>query len=111
MPVIEGFVPTRLFTLVRFGMWDDVLQLPEPAADLLYAKAMRHYGRGLALIEKKQLDAAQHELQQLEEVQATIPPDRLAGRHPMVNLVGIAADIVAGKLSAVQASRTTRLRD
>jgi tetratricopeptide (TPR) repeat protein len=80
MPVIEGFVPTRLFTLVRFGMWDDVLQLPEPAADFLYARAMRHYARGLALIEKKQLDAAQKELQQLEEVQATIPPDRLAGR-------------------------------
>ncbi|HEY4309589.1 MAG TPA: hypothetical protein VGN12_09090 [Pirellulales bacterium] len=102
MPVIEGFIPTRLFTLVRFGMWDDVLQLPEPAADFLYARAMRHYARGLALIEKKQLDAAQKELQQLEEVQGTIPSDRLAGRHSMVNLVGIATDIVAGKLSAAQ---------
>ena len=65
MPMIEGFVPTRLFTLVQFGMWDEVLQMPAFPPDFLYATAMRHYGRGLALVHHQKLDDAQKELKSL----------------------------------------------
>ena len=100
--MIEGFVPTRLFTLVRFGMWDDVLQAPQPPGEFPYATAMRHYARGLTFVEKQRLDDARQELTALREVHATIPADRLAGRHPMVNLVEIAARILEAKVAAAQ---------
>lgn len=102
MPMIEGFVPTRLFTLVQFGMWDEVLNAPAPSADFFYATSMRHYGRGLAFVHQKKLDNAQQELKSLREVQATIPEESVAGRHPMVKLVAIAGDILEGKLAAAR---------
>ena len=102
MPTIEGFVPTRLFTLVRFGLWDDVLQSPQPPAEFPYATAMRHYSRGLAFVDRQRLDDARLELKALREVHGTIPADRLAGRHPMVNLVEIATRILEAKLAAAQ---------
>ena len=111
MPMIEGFVPTRLFTLVQFGMWDEVLQLPTFPPDFLYATAMRHYGRGLALVHHRKFDEAQKELKSLRDVQATIPEDRVAGRHPMVKLVTIAGDILAGKLAATQGNDKEKINE
>jgi hypothetical protein len=49
----QDWLSTLLFAQVRFGRWQDVLATPEPAADQLYARALWHYARGLAL-------AAQH---------------------------------------------------
>ena len=102
MPMIEAFVPTRLFTLVRFGMWDDVLQVPAPPADFPYATGIWHFARGVALVETNRPDEAEAELKQLREIHATIPPERLAIRHPMVNLLEIALEILDGKLAAKQ---------
>src|SRR4029453_13922973 len=33
---LEAFLPMRLHVLIRFGMWDDILALPLPAAPELY---------------------------------------------------------------------------
>jgi len=100
MPMIEGFYPTRLFTLVRFGLWDEILQSAAPPDDLLYSVAMQHYARGVAYVETKRAPEAREELQKLKEAHAAIPADRLAARHPMVNLVAIAVEILEGKLAA-----------
>jgi tetratricopeptide (TPR) repeat protein len=102
MPMIEAFVPTRLFTLVRFGMWDDVLKNPAPPDDFPYATGIWHFARGMAMAETDRADDARAELEQLREIHATIPPERLAIRHPMVNLLEIAAEILDGKLAAKQ---------
>ena len=114
MPMIEAFVPTRLFTLVRFGMWDEALQAPAPPADFPYATGMRHFARGMALVETGRIDDAQAEIRALREIHTTIPPERLAVRHPMVDLLGIALDIVEGKAAARQGrtdEAVTRLKN
>ena len=48
MPMLEYFAPTLSFALVRFGHWDEVLEVPAPPADLAYSTAMWSYARGVA---------------------------------------------------------------
>ncbi|WP_207504550.1 tetratricopeptide repeat protein [Telluribacter humicola] len=54
---------------LKFSLWDEVLRMAQ--ADTLrlkYPVAIRHYARGLALLEKGQTDKAKAELAQLEKL-------------------------------------------
>jgi hypothetical protein len=58
MGVAQHFLMQPAFAQVRFGAWDDILEYPEPDADLLYARAVWHYARGRALLGNGDLDGA-----------------------------------------------------
>ncbi len=60
--------PTLIFSLVRFGRWDEVLEQSMPSADRLYENAMRHYARGLAFLRKNKLNEAEDEASKLNEI-------------------------------------------
>jgi tetratricopeptide (TPR) repeat protein len=45
---LDGFMPTPLHVLVRFGHWDEILAEPRPAEHLPYSRATWHYARGIA---------------------------------------------------------------
>jgi tetratricopeptide (TPR) repeat protein len=102
MPMIEAFVPTRLFTLVRFGQWDDVLKAPVPPVDFKYSRAIWHYARGMALVETNRANDAEVELKSLAEIHAATPEDSRAMRHRMVDLLAIARATLEGKIAAKQ---------
>jgi tetratricopeptide (TPR) repeat protein len=59
-----------LLTMVRFGRWDAVLAEPEPAADLVYPRALRHYARALAFVARKDLAGAERERLALRALRA-----------------------------------------
>jgi tetratricopeptide (TPR) repeat protein len=65
MVSVERLRPTLLFAFVRFERWDDVMALPKPADEQLYARAMWHYGRGLARLHTAGTDAATADLHAL----------------------------------------------
>lgn len=46
LATLQHYWITPLYGLVRFGRWDEVLAWPEPADDLVYPRAVRHYARG-----------------------------------------------------------------
>jgi len=74
--------PTNtIAVLTRFGRWDEVLTLPEPAHDgrneVHNAHAVRgfwHFARGTAFAGKRQVDKAQDELKALQAEAASAPP-------------------------------------
>ncbi|MBI2823298.1 MAG: hypothetical protein HYX69_01255 [Planctomycetia bacterium] len=100
MPMIEAFVPTRLFTSLRFGLWDEVLAAPPPSTELRYATGIWHYARGIALAETAKLDDASGELKQLREIQSATPADTMFMRHSVAHLLSIATGTLAGKIAA-----------
>ncbi|MFI5171607.1 MAG: hypothetical protein ACHQFW_04410 [Chitinophagales bacterium] len=53
-------------TMVRFGMWDEILKEPEP--ELIYLKCIWHYSRGMAYTGKNNLVEAENELRILNEL-------------------------------------------
>lgn len=61
IPGVEIFVPTLIYTQLRFGKWDDVLAQPAPDASLHFATAMWHYGRARANAAKGDIAKAKAE--------------------------------------------------
>ncbi|MFW6054280.1 MAG: tetratricopeptide repeat protein [Thermodesulfobacteriota bacterium] len=68
LATLQHYWTTPLYALVRFGHWDEVLAWAEPAEDLVYPRAVRHYARGMAYTRKRDLKKADQELQRLDEL-------------------------------------------
>lgn len=67
-PFLEDYLPTPLFTLLRFGRWDQVLGEPAPGESLSYATAVWHYARGIAHARLGNLEEAGAEYAALEAI-------------------------------------------
>jgi tetratricopeptide (TPR) repeat protein len=102
VPALEDFAPTGLFTLVRFGKWDEVLTVSKPPAELAYTNVVWHYARGMAFAATKRPDEAQQELKALTGLVGSIPEDRVMGGSRVVDLAKIAEGVLAGEIAARQ---------
>ncbi|MGH8662936.1 MAG: hypothetical protein ACREUX_01600, partial [Burkholderiales bacterium] len=58
----QNHLTRHLQLKVRFGLWDEILQVKGPQADLKHASAMWHYARGRAHAAKGMIAAAQSDL-------------------------------------------------
>jgi tetratricopeptide (TPR) repeat protein len=99
MPMIEGFLPTRLYALIQFEKWDEILKEPKPAPEFTLASGMWHYARGKAFATKGQAGAARQEQIGLQQNLAATPQNQLAMRHSVVRLLGLASRDLAGAVS------------
>ena len=68
VPMIEGMLSAPIYTLVRFGRWEDALDEPEPDARLPLARAMWHYARGMANASLNRTDDATLDLRDLFKI-------------------------------------------
>ena len=100
MPMVEGFFPTYLFALVRFGKWQDILKQPAPPADLKYSTGMWHYARGWAFAATKQGDKAAAEQAKLADIAAVTPPDLRIMMNSGAALLMLASKVLAGEIAA-----------
>ena len=102
LSTLQHFWITPMYALVRFGHWDDILAVPEPAEDLVYPRGVWHYARGMAFTRKGAFRRAEGELAALEAL-ADDPRlewvtvwDINKGRH----ILEIATHALAGELAA-----------
>jgi tetratricopeptide (TPR) repeat protein len=103
--LVEGhrFRPILILTLARFGHWDGVLSQPQPSADHLYETAMWRYGRGLALIAKRQLDDAASELAALNQIAESKEGQSIESPvFPPARLIQISRHSLAGELAGAR---------
>jgi tetratricopeptide (TPR) repeat protein len=99
MPMAEWFTPTRLYVLVRFHKWQEILDAPEPPSTLHLAHAAWRFSRGMAQAGLKNLDAASSERDALaREVQA-IPADTPFGFNTAGALFGIASNVLDASIA------------
>jgi tetratricopeptide (TPR) repeat protein len=99
---LQHFMTIPLYTQALFGDWDAILNEPAPASDLLYANAVRHYARGLALVRKGRTDEAKQELTKLEQYRDHPSVAKLSvfDLNPVPQLLAIGADTLRGELAA-----------
>ncbi len=95
---IEGFLPTPLHVLVRFGKWQEVLAEPEPGAAFPGTRAFWHYARGLAFSALGRLDEAAAEQAALETAYAAVPENYTIGNNPTRTVLDIARAMLSGVL-------------
>ncbi len=64
---IQYIQMTPVLVYVRFGKWDELLQLPQPDKSHTFSNIMYHFGRGFAFANQKKFDSAGSELDKLRE--------------------------------------------
>lgn len=104
MAVAQHFLMQPAFARVRFGAWNDILNAPEPDADLLYARGVWHYARGRALLGNGDIEGAAAEGQKLAALRANPSMAELLffGRDKGDDLLAVAELVLAGEIDAAR---------
>lgn len=99
---LQHFSLLPLYTKALFGEWDAILNEPAPADDLIYPIGIWHYARGLALLRKGDIEAAQSELARLEQSieDPAIAELTIFDLNSVKRLLQIGANILHGELAA-----------
>jgi len=121
LPLTAGFRMVPYYALTRFGRWDEMLSEPEPPAFSAVLRAVWHYARGLALVAKNQIPAAEQELRRLivllgdPSMQATLFSPNTAAAILAPAPAVLAGEIAAARgdydLAIAQLDRAVRLED
>jgi tetratricopeptide (TPR) repeat protein len=101
---LQHYYSIPLYTLTRFGKWDEILAEPAPADDLKYPTGVWHYARGTALTAKGQLQEAARELEHLQAIAADPALEKVTiwDINTTGSLLKIASEVLTGKLAAKQ---------
>ena len=99
--LFETFLSQPLYTMTRFGQWEQILAEPKPMESARFMTGVWHYSRGLAYLYTDEKRKAKKELKGLQKIlqQADIYeyPASLNGAG---KLLLIAENILAGELAA-----------
>lgn len=101
-PHLLSAVP--MFAMVRFGKFDEALAEPEPAESMQFARAIRHFGRGMAFRANDDIPAAEAELAVLEAI--AVRPEfaklKVFDVNALSSLLEIATQLLAGEIEAAK---------
>ncbi len=95
----DGFMPTALHVLIRFGKWPQILTEPEPPAWRLLSRAERHFARCVAFANVGQTEAAQQELTLMDEVAQGFSDEWKMGNNLASDVIKIARAMAEGELA------------
>jgi tetratricopeptide (TPR) repeat protein len=103
--IADGFMPTSLHVMVRFGRWDDILKEPEPPAYRYVSRVMWHYARGIALAALDRTAEARTELAALNRVAGETPDTFVVGNNPAPAIYAVARAMLDGEISFREGKR------
>ena len=107
MPGFDIALNYPTFALVRFGRWEEALKEPMPPEDFPFARAMTHYGRGVALSALGRSSEAAAEKAELDRIAAAIPADATESLNSARDLLAVASRTLAGRMAARSGDRAT----
>jgi len=96
----DYYLPNRLFLLLRFARWDDVLAEPAPNSKMIMTAALRHYARVLAYAGKGDRAKSVEETQAFSSARAAIPQQTMFLFNPADKIMNIAALVLEARLAA-----------
>jgi len=96
----EFYLPAPIYSLIRFGRWDELLREPPAPKGLLLTDGMWRLGRGLALAATGRLPGAEGEHYALLSLTKQIRRDRSEEDKITRSLLKIAERMLAGEIAA-----------
>jgi tetratricopeptide (TPR) repeat protein len=96
----ELHLVTPIFSMIRFGRWEEMLREPAPPKGLRLMEGMWRLGRGLALVATGRLPGAEGEYFVLAGLTKQIRRDRTGEEKTERALLKIAERVLAGELAA-----------
>ena len=102
-PQVEFFHTIPLLALTQFGRWQEILQEPQPEAELDYSNAIWHYARATAYARLGNIPAAQAEHAALVPLRETTSVQFLdSALYPATQLLLIADELVLGEIALAE---------
>ncbi|TWT44636.1 Tetratricopeptide repeat protein [Phycisphaerae bacterium RAS1] len=85
--------------LKRFGKWDAMLDIPQPAEIFPVSRALWRYSRGLALAARGDVAAAEAERTLFEQAAGQVSPEAAVGNNTAKDILQIARHMLAGEIA------------
>ncbi|MCW5316691.1 tetratricopeptide repeat protein [Nostoc sp. KVJ3] len=107
IPMIEGFLGSKMLIQTRFSDWDAILKTPAPDAKLATTKALWHFARGMAMSGDKsrhayatdKLENAASESRALRAAKQVISTEATIGFSPASRILDIASKVLDAKIA------------
>ncbi|MEH0154285.1 hypothetical protein V6R21_09070 [Limibacter armeniacum] len=101
---LQHYYSIPLFVMVKFGMWDKIIQSKNEAEDLVYPSIIWHYARGMAFTAKGQTTEAVREMKILRQLAKDPIIDEMTiwDLNQIRDLVTIASKVLEGTIAADQ---------
>lgn len=110
--MVEWFLPTQPWVLVRFERWDEILKAPAPPKDLVALGAMWHYARGSAYVGLGRLKEASEERAALAKTIDTLPADFAADFNNSAKAVmGLALTVLDARIAEAKGDRAAAIAE
>jgi len=98
-PTIQFFRTVPMLSLVRFARWEEILAEPEPYEPFAFARAIWHYGRGVAHAALGDAEAALVELAAIEQLEPEVDEIFMGNVYPARDLLEIAKSLLRGEMA------------
>jgi tetratricopeptide (TPR) repeat protein len=97
----EAFWGIGLHVMVRFGMWQEILDepLPDDAELFSFTTALQRYARTVAFANTGSIAEAEEEFAAFALARAAVPESRYMFNNPAASVLEIAAHMAAGELA------------
>jgi tetratricopeptide (TPR) repeat protein len=96
---LQEFYMLPMYSLLRFGKWNEALTLPYPGKEFRHASAMWHYARGMAYAAQGRIDMAEKEWHVLDSLSKDTSLDTCyASQNSTSRVLAIANRMVGGVL-------------
>ena len=110
--IVEWFLPTQPWMLVRFGEWKKILAAPAPPPEMAMLGAMWHYARASALLGSGRLPEAMRERDALAQAARTISPATLPDfNNPAPAALSLALTVLDARVAEARAQRAEGIDD
>jgi tetratricopeptide (TPR) repeat protein len=97
---MEGFLGMRVHILIRFGRWQDIIDLELPGDPELYCAttATMYYAKALALANTGRIDEADAHRRLFQEAVDRVPSSRTIFNNTCRDILGVASSMLDGEL-------------
>jgi hypothetical protein len=104
MGTLQHFNSVPLFTMIRFGQWEQILATPQPDADLKYPRGIWHYARGMAYTAQEKISQARQELEQLTTLAQDPELEKVTiwEINTTQSILQVATEVLTGEIAAKQ---------
>ena len=96
---LDAFMPTALHVMIRFGLWEDILNEPEPAEYLPMSRAIRFYARTLAYAATERVAEAEAERELFLEAVKQVPETNILFQNTSLSILEVARAMVDGEIA------------
>ncbi|QDV35072.1 tetratricopeptide repeat protein [Tautonia plasticadhaerens] len=96
--IADGYLAMPLEVRMRFGLWEEILDAPEPDPAFPLARALRRYARAVSLAAQGRVEEAKAEQGAFLEARALVPESARFGNNAASDLLDVAEHLMRGEI-------------